>query len=318
MIASITHYLQRRFAAWSCATGAVLVVGCSGDVDATVEVTELERRASPPSYDAFERMSRRLSADGELYYVVEGDIPIRTEEELFDYHRKLTAAAEKGVLHLHNGADDVWPNGDQLNLRYCVDTDPATGFDAAPVGADSATIIAAMEAATTAWARVANVRFQYDPSNNLNCGRTDPIPSSTYIKVSRDNSLNGACAFGPSSHASWTCAGLDGNTVGVGPNVTLPPGSSWTYIMMHELGHTLGLHHEFFHSGGGCLASSVRDVTATVDSPSVMGYAPAWEPPCSLTDPIMSALSEGDGWTVRQFYGMPAAWYVPPVGLILE
>jgi hypothetical protein len=27
----------------------------------------------------------------------------------------------------------------------------------------------------------------------------------------------------------------------------------------------------------------------------------------------MSALSEGDGWTTRQFYGMPAAWYVPTV-----
>jgi hypothetical protein len=314
MIQSTTHDIRRRLGVWSCAAGAVLVIGCSGDVDPTVEVTHLDRRASPPSYDAFESMSRRISADGELYYVVEGDIPMRTEDELFDYHRKLTTAAEKGVLHLHGGADDVWQNADPLNLRYCVDTDPATGFDAAPVGASSATIIAAMEAATNAWERVVNVQFQYDPGNNLNCGRTDPIPNSTYIKVSRDNSLSGACAFGPRSHAAWTCAGLDGNTVGVGPNVTLPPGSSWTYIMMHELGHVLGLHHEFFHTnGGGCGAPDTRNVTAAVDSPSVMGYAPAWEPGCSQTDPIMSALSEGDGWTVRQFYGMPAAWYVPTV-----
>ena len=54
MSQTTTHDIRRRLCVWSCAVGAVLVIGCSGGVDPTVEVTHLGRRASPPSYDTFE------------------------------------------------------------------------------------------------------------------------------------------------------------------------------------------------------------------------------------------------------------------------
>jgi len=284
---------------------ALAVSGCSAEGGPNVEVTSLDQPVALPEWSVFLNEARRIGRNGEVYYIVEMDIPILTEGELAEYYQeRLKGTARKGVAHLYNGGDDVWLNDDELRLRYCVDT----GFDAAPAGGrTTAEMIAAMETATTAWEQVANVQFTYDPGNNGNCGVASPIPDALYIKVSRDDTQNGACAFGPQSHANWTCAGLDGNTIGV--NDSSFSAAAIPGVMMHELGHTLGLHHEQFHTqGGGCTASGVRDVTASVDLISIMGYT-SGQQACALTTPG-SVLSPLDGWTMRTFYGMPAAWYV--------
>ncbi len=232
------------------------------------------------------------------------------------YYRLVTSSADKGVVHLHNSADDIWTGGQQIGIRYCVDTHPTTGFDAAPVGVSAATMIAAMATATAAWERVANIKYFYDSANNGTCRVSDPAPDTRYIKISRDDTQPTVCAFGPQSHSSWTCPGLDGYTIGVPSDYVSPgPVTDWGGIMMHELGHTLGLHHEQLHTnGGGCSTSSTRDVTAAADLVSIMGY-PLGSGGCALTTPNLTALSEGDGWTVRTFYGMPVSWYSGMAGL---
>jgi hypothetical protein len=292
---------------WLISTAlSLLPMGCSTNADEDVLVTALDEPKTGPTWEAFLRDATRVSRDGQIYYVVEGDLPIATRTELREYYdSRVRGLADKGVVHRFNGVDDVWLDGDQLHLRYCVDE---AGFNAAPSGRTGAEMIAAMHEATTAWEQVGNVQFAYDSANNGNCGVSDSIPDSRYIKVSRDDSQGGACAFGPQSHAGWTCAGLDGNTIGV--NGTAFSNATIAAVMMHELGHVLGLHHEQFHTnGGGCSAGGVRDVTASADLVSIMGYS-FGSGGCALTTPG-NDLSELDGWTIRTFYGMPAAWYVP-------
>lgn len=163
--------------------------GCGGRVGDATELSDYEQPSPPPEWPEFKADATRHGADGSLYYVVEEDIPMRTEKELRAYYDQLLSGkVDKGVVHLYNGSEDVWQNNDQLFLRYCVDTDRASGFGAPPVGGVSASaMIDAMAQATEAWERLANIRFEYDAGNNNNCGRTDPIPDSKYIKISRDD-----------------------------------------------------------------------------------------------------------------------------------
>jgi len=167
-----------------------------------------------------------------------------------------------------------------------------------------------MDEAARAWERVANVRFEYDPAGNGNCGLNAAVPDTTYFKVARSDALPTVIAFAPSGQ---TAPALDGRTIGVPSqyiNSQAPPGFTWPGTMMHELGHVLGFAHEHFHSNGGdCVSPSpVRDVTPEVDLISIMGY-PAGNPACALTTPNLTALSPLDGYTARSFYGSPPAWY---------
>jgi len=297
--------------------GAVLLLlgalsACSGDGAEPLGAPEQLGAEEAAEWEAFRADALRTSEDGEEYFVVEWDLPIRSEAELWEYYSSRSSNdVDKGVLHLNGGADDVWADGDQLHLRYCIDA----GFDETPTptGLSFATVRDAMAAARVAWMQTVNVNITYDSANNGSCATGSAVPDNLYIKVSRANALSTPCAFGPQSHAGWTCPGLDGFTIGIPESYSPPAPFDWPGTLMHEMGHVLGLHHEQFHTnGGGCTGTDVRNVSAAADATSIMGYPSGSTPGgCGLVTPGGTALSLGDGTTTRTFYGSPASWISP-------
>lgn len=273
----------------------VATTACSGEDPQTIEVWN-DEQVDVRSWETFLAEDVVQVSDG--HYIVEGDLPIDSLEALrAHYVEHYSVSAEKSAVRRHNGADDVWPNGDQRRLEYCVSTSfPATGFWS------RSNVIAAMAAATQRWQRVAGVRFTYVPSRDSDCLSGSSNPHNRFFKVA-PKSINGAfaCAFFPISRS--TCPELDGSTVGV--STGSQPALSATRTLTHELGHVLGLFHEYSRSDADCPTGTSRNLTA-FDPASIM-HASNGNCGGSPTE----TLSNLDGIGIRSLYGVPAAWLVP-------
>jgi hypothetical protein len=256
---------------------------------------------APHAFQSFEEFQATVRVKGipEELYLVEWDVPIHSVSELRAYYdANVGGSKQKGIVAtLPSGADDVWSGLAQLNLSYCVSND---------FGADQNRAITEMAAATRAWMDVANVFYVYNPSQNANCSNVNPNVTFSV----RPWTGGGACAFRPGGSACVARTlvinylDLDTNPfyANNAPNVTT------TGVLRHELGHTLGLRHEHTRpeTGGICFEDSAWRVLTPYDQSSVMHY-----PWCNGLLMSELLLTESDGFSARQLYGMPAAWHEP-------
>lgn len=232
---------------------AVLCVGCAGNDDSVLD------------WESYKEMATRVH-EGEVSYVIEGDMAVSLDELRADYEMRVEAIRlhEQGLgtdsfestVNRVGGQDDLWSTSVRQNLTYCVST---------TFGSNHTRMVNEMAAATAAWEAVANVNFIYVPSANSNCRR-----QNTAIRVPlRPWNSGGACAFFPSGGGCVTrtvvinIADLDANYA---PVTTLG-------VLKHELGHVLGLRHEHIRNSNPTCAEggSWRNVTA-YDTSSVMHY----------------------------------------------
>ncbi|NOK08041.1 M57 family metalloprotease [Corallococcus exercitus] len=230
----------------------------------------------------FEAFLSTVQQDANGQYVYDGDMPAR---DMADLRRAWEQMYPKdGALTvdtLNAALDATWKGGEQLNLSYCVSND---------FGANKQAVINAMSSAGAAWGAQLLVNFVYVPAQDANCTNQNtnvffnvsPIATAPYTAKAfmPGYSRPDRTVFITSSAftSNWPAAG----------------------ILMHELGHTLGLRHEFLRSGM-CYASSEpqnwRGVTP-YDAGSIMNYP---YPECGGTGG--NSLTQSDVEGVSQLYG---------------
>lgn len=274
------------------ASGCVFIASLSAYAEHDV-VADTTRDVS--TWEEF-RASAARKVDGDQFYVVEWDIPIRSEERLWNYYQQTYLDAEVGssaqplIIHQYNGSDDVWSAQEAQVLRYCV----STSFADYPRAVDE------MRKATSAWMSVIHVS-----SEDTNC----TVANTNIVIPVQPWSIGGACAFLPHD-PDEVC--IDRSLViNYDDFDTHPfwrenaPNMTTVSVLRHELGHVLGFHHEWFRSPSsvnGDTSSTWRAVT-DYDIASVMHY-PYHEDGLSTSDMSFTPMDNVGSMSI---YGMSTA-----------
>ncbi len=200
-------------------------------------------------------------------FIVNGDTPISSEKLLKEFFEKFkdcnTAPVSSKPIELTifslNGVDITWNNLDKTNLSYCVST---------RFGSNHSQVVQSMLAATSAWEKVANVKFIYTPDQNGNCTSSNPIVLFDVNPVNVGGEYL-ARAFFPNDIRVARNVLIDNSAFQLNPGDKL----TLTGILRHELGHTLGFRHEHTRpEAGACFEDNNFRPEGDYDAFSVMHY----------------------------------------------
>jgi hypothetical protein len=232
-------------------------------------------------------------------YIVNGDEPAETLDQLHDYYldyrRSVEAADGIGsiqqglAVNRVSGRDDRWSASAALNITYCVTRSGAGAFSTSEYNA----VVSAMNGAAGAWEGAARVNFVHSSGQDGSCSRNNSSVVFNVRRVCSGQFL--ASAFFPSSSRRNRQLSIDCTSFG-----TITP---WTLtgILRHELGHTIGFRHEHTRpESGTCFEDSNWRGLTTYDSSSVMHY-----PQCNGTQAGDLVLTTRDRSGAASLYGAP-------------
>ncbi len=220
-------------------------------------------QANPPlTWEAF-----RDSVDREpvspYRFIVDGDIPLADEENLYTFYQTWLAEeyanthTDGQALTVRNvlGADVLWPASQRFELTYCI----SDSF-----GSKKATLIAAMDRAARSWDDFVGVRFIYRPDQDTNCTSSN---NNVVFNVSPIAASYVASAFFPDDARSKRQLFVTDIAF-----TTTSGGRDLEGILRHETGHILGFRHEHIHIS--CTEESTADSRqiTSYDVNSVMHY----------------------------------------------
>lgn len=239
----------------------------------------------------FEEFKNSLYKDFTGAYIVEGDIPIRNDEALYEYYLDITNGTNSGntgdlIVSNLNGVDQIWNSSMRKSLTYCVSNAFAQNYDL---------VVNEMNEASAAWeANALNVDFIHLQNEDTNCTNNNNNVVFNVIPAPNSGGLL-ARAFFPfeprqDREVLITDNGLSSQAIDL------------VAILRHELGHVLGYRHEHTRPEAGapnCLENNNWRVVTNYDSNSVMHY-----PQCNGTGGWALDLTDFDIQGTRNLYGI--------------
>ncbi|MBK7779241.1 MAG: hypothetical protein IPJ58_00345 [Ardenticatenia bacterium] len=261
-------------------------------------------------FDTFKACTTREGEVGP--WIVDGDIPVFTEEELRRFYqvvvggrlRNLAGLSENDdgqgstagdlyagglaapvadlVIHRDNGLDARWAEARQCGLTYCV----STAF-----GSNHGQVVADMAGAGADWAATSGVRFRHVSAEDAQCSPNSPVDFDVR-PISGQRYL--ARAFFPNEPRPNRNVMINNSAF----NLT----GVWTLrgILRHELGHALGFRHEHTRpEAGTCFEDNSWRPLTPYDSASVMHY-----PQCNGAQTGDLVLTVRDGQGAQTVYGV--------------
>ncbi len=193
-------------------------------------------------------------------YIVDGDMPVLTEEEAQSYHAPVfpkTLLILNVIEFESRRMLDVWSIPERFNLTYCISTQFGDAYEL---------VKASMKEAIQSWQEGAHVQFKHKSDED---GRCDEKNENVLFDV-RPTDSSGfylARAFFPSYPRINRNLLVDVSALGLEPVAFLG-------VLKHELGHVLGFRHEHIHAENNrtCAESGESVPVTKYDKRSVMHY----------------------------------------------
>jgi hypothetical protein len=245
-----------------------------------------------PSFEEFRATVYREPWPGG-HYVVEGDLPMRDDDELRAYYDGVRFGETAVVIGTENGRDVMLSAERRVDLSYCLDQTFSV--------AERDTTLQALRIAALRWEAVSDVHFVYKPEQDANCTTNN---TNIYFVVTRVQS-NGDPYFAKAFFPNFDQANrkLNIDALAFDPQRA----SVFDDVMTHEFGHILGFRHEHGRKEATRLNPQLCEETNTgwraitpYDADSVMAYSE-----CTKGSPGEFKMSLRDEEGALALYGAP-------------